>query len=74
MKAFTSYSTTLFEHGSPFMGDNMDPLIQGNQEVKSMVIATDDFQRNQIFTINMTETPYIDNLEFFDWQEDGYPL
>jgi len=30
MKAFTSYSTTLFEHGSPFMGDNMDPLIQGN--------------------------------------------
>jgi len=29
-KYYTSYDHTLFDNGSPFMGDMMDPFIQGD--------------------------------------------
>lgn len=55
------------------MGDPMDPIIANNVR-SEIIVAVDTFQRNQIFMVNQTETPFIENMEFYDWDDKKFPL
>jgi len=73
IKMLSKYDQAIFENGSPFIGDKMDPIIASTQTT-TVVISVDSHNRNQIFSINETEKPFVDNMLFYDWNEEQFPI
>ncbi len=74
-KVQSQYEKVLFEDGTPFVGDVLQPFMPIDIPTESTILmaAEADFNRATLLTINGSQYPSITNLNFEDYEKDIFP-